>query len=103
MVFDTHYSRLKRRAAIGAIACAIIGYFAFHAFHGEHGIIASERYEARVKTLHKEVAELQARRQSLERRISLLSAESLDPDMLEEQARKTLNLAHPRDVVILNR
>ena len=36
---------------------------------------------------------------TLEQRVSLLRAESLDPDMLDERARFQLEFAHPRDLV----
>jgi cell division protein FtsB len=103
MVFDTHYSRLKRHAVIGVLACAVVGYFAFHAFNGDHGIFANARYEERVAGLKARLAGLKAQRQALEHRTALLKPESLDPDMLEEQARETLNLAHPRDVMVMKK
>jgi cell division protein FtsB len=103
MVFDTHYSRIKQRVTISVLACSIVGYFAFHAFNGDHGIFANARYEERVVSLKAELASLKGRRQELEHRIALLKPESLDPDMLEERSRDTLNLSHPRDVMILKR
>src|SRR4051812_40182816 len=103
MVFNTHHSRIKRRLVFGVLACAVVGYFAFHAFNGDHGIFAAARYEARVAGLKAQLAGLKAQREELERRTALLKGESLDPDMLEEQARETLNLAHPRDVMVMQK
>lgn len=101
MVFDTHYSRLKRNLAIGMTAFLVVGYFAFHAFNGDHGIFANHRYEERVLGLKAQLAGLKAQREALEHRTSLLKPESLDPDMLEERVRENLNLAHPRDVMVM--
>ena len=101
MVFDTYMTRLKRYAGFGLLAAVIVGYFVFHAINGEHGILAHGRYEERVVTLKTELDDLKTRRQGLENRIALLKSESLDPDMLEEQARGALNLAHPRDVLLM--
>ena len=42
-------------------------------------------------------------RERLERDVSLLRPESLDPDMLDERARAILNLAHKDDLVMLKR
>jgi cell division protein FtsB len=103
MVFDTHYSRIKQHLAIGVLACFVVGYFTFHAFNGEHGIFANARYEERVMGLKSELTALKGQRQELEHRIALLKPESLDPDMLEERSRDTLNLAHPRDIMILKK
>jgi len=36
----------------------------------------------------------------LERKVSLLRPESLDPDMVEEQGRRLLNFSHPDDIHI---
>ena len=46
-----------------------------------------------------ELARLKQERATLEQRVSLLRAESLDPDMLDERARFQLEFAHPRDLV----
>ncbi|MES2907055.1 MAG: septum formation initiator family protein [Pseudomonadota bacterium] len=103
MVFNTYHSRLKRRLAVATLALAVVGYFAFHAFNGDHGIIANHRFEARVVELQGELDLLKKDRVVLERRIALLKPESLDPDMLEERAMDSLNMAHPRDVLIMKR
>ncbi len=42
-------------------------------------------------------------RERLERDVSLLRPESLDPDMLDERARAILNLANKDDLVMLKR
>lgn len=103
MVFNTYHSRLKRRMLIAILALAVVGYFTFHAFNGDHGIIAHKSYVTRVEGLKAELSDLQAQRQQIEHRIALLKPDSLDPDMLEERARETLNLAHPRDVMVIKR
>jgi cell division protein FtsB len=87
----------------GGLAAAGIGYFGWHAHHGEYGLFARERAEARVVELGRELEEVRDERRSLERRVNLLKAESLDPDILEERSREALGLAHPNDVVILRR
>jgi hypothetical protein len=46
---------------------------------------------------------LQEVKQRLERDVSLLRPESLDPDMLDERARAILNLAHSDDLIMLKR
>ena len=41
-----------------------------------------------------------AERKVWEHRVSLLHADRLDPDLLDERARAMLNYAHPRDLVL---
>lgn len=42
-----------------------------------------------------------AERQELERRVALLRPESLDPDMIDERARASLNVVQPQELAIL--
>ena len=79
----------------------VIGYFVWHGLHGAYGFWSARTLEARVAELSAELDALRRERQEIERRVSLLRAESLDPDMLEERAMVLLNHAHPNDVVIM--
>lgn len=83
------------------IAVAFLGYFGFHAFNGYFGIWAKARLVAQQEALEAELAALVSRREALQRQANLLRPESLDPDMVDEQARAQLNLLDPRDVVIV--
>ena len=84
------------------LALGLTGYFVYHAFHGDHGVLAHQRLERQIETLTKELGLVRSERETLEKRVSLLRSQSLDPDMLEERARRTLNYAHPNDVIILH-
>ena len=44
---------------------------------------------------------MRGERLALEHRVQLLRPESVDPDLLEEQARARLGLSEPDEVVIL--
>jgi len=72
--------RARARYVIGPVlgVCAV-GYFAFHVVHGDRGLIAW--WDIRVR---------------------LMNPGSLDADMLEEQARLTLNYGHADDIIILD-
>ena len=89
-----------RHFVLPVVTVAVLSYFGFHAFQGEYGLIAKSRLEARKANLENVVARLREERDALERRVTLLRPESLDPDMIDEQARKILHLAHPNEVVI---
>ena len=79
----------------------LLGYFGYHGVHGKHGLYASHRVNAQVAALRAELDALEREKASLEHRISLMLPESLDPDMLDESARSSLNFAHPNDLIIL--
>jgi len=94
-------SSFKLRNVVIPVAClGVMVYFAYHAVHGDHGLYASWRLEAKASALKAERDALLVVRKDLELKVALMRPESIDPDMLDEQARKTLNLAHPDDIVI---
>ena len=83
------------------IAAAFLGYFGFHAFHGSYGIMARVHFDAQGALLEAELAALQEETAAYERRASLLRAQTLDPDMVDERARRSLNIIGPNDVIIV--
>jgi cell division protein FtsB len=96
---------IKRRA--GLIAGPVLGvslmcYFGYHLVQGERGLLAWLRLTQEIKLAKTQLAQLDGEREALDRRVSLLRPEHLDRDMLDEQARATLNLAGPHEIVILN-
>ena len=92
---------VMRRLILPALTIAILGYFSFHALSGEYGLIARARLETKAVSLQAELDDLKTRRIALERRVVLLRPESLDPDMIDERARASLNMVHPDEITIL--
>jgi cell division protein FtsB len=101
MVVRTRLGSFLKGLALYAVAALLVGYFAFHAYHGNHGIMASRAFEQEAAQLERERNELRAEREVWERRIALLKPESLDPDLVDELARRDLFFAHPSDLVVL--
>jgi cell division protein FtsB len=88
-------------ALVPVLAAGAAAYFGYFAIAGEHGLIAHARLEQRLAQTKDLLAESAAERRRLERRVLLLKADSLDPDMLDELARHVLGLVHRDDIVIL--
>jgi cell division protein FtsB len=88
--------------AIGfyALAGAAVGYFAWHAQHGERGLHAKIGYKIKAVQLELEIKALRAEKAQWERRVSLMRADSIDRDILEEQSRILLNVAHRNDIQV---
>ena len=101
MVVRTRLRAFFRQLALFLGAAGAISYFGFHAFSGDHGIQAQHQYDQQKQELTAELADLHAQRVALERRVSLMKASALDPDLLEEKSRQMLGLVHPDDVVVL--
>lgn len=95
---------IRKRA--GFIAGPVLGislmcYFGYHLVQGERGLLAWLRLTQEIKVAKTQLSQLDGERAQLDRRASLLRPEHLDRDMLDEQARATLNLAGPNEIVIL--
>ncbi|GER08098.1 cell division protein [Iodidimonas muriae] len=91
-----------RRAVVPALLIMVLGYFLFHAIQGEHGLLALRELEKKARVLELRAESMADKRQSLEARVALLRPDNLDPDMLDEQARRSLGFVHPDEVVVLD-
>lgn len=89
-----------QRAMAPATAIAILFYFGYHAIEGNHGLKAWLSLTAEKAKLSEQAAVVSGRRDRLEQRVELMKPDTLDPDMLSEQARKILGYTHPDEIVI---
>ncbi len=96
-----HKRRNTGRLIVPAITGLFLAYFGFHAYHGEYGIYSKYQLDARIAQEQSRLDKLVAVRTKLEGRIALLQDGTLEKDMLDEQARRSLNLARENEVVIL--
>ncbi len=101
-------TRRRLRTALTAIglyigAALLIGYFGINAYTGAHGLKAKQDLSQQMDELSKELARLKLERASWRHRVSLLRADRLDPDMLDERARAMLDYVHPNDLVLMRK
>lgn len=83
------------------LLCCVIVYFGYHTVQGDNGLLAYARKSGQVQRTQIELAQLTEERKRLELRTSLMRSDSLDPDMLDEQARWALGVLHPDDVIVV--
>jgi len=96
---DSKRTALKR--AIGPLFCVLaLFYLGFHTVSGDRGVFALFKESRRLEALKSELAEVVSKREALEKKVRLLSSNSLDLDLLDEQARLVLGLARKNEVVI---
>ena len=86
---------------VSALGVCVVAYFLYHTVEGDRGWFAQVRLQNEVDAAQARLTTLQAEREALDRRVRLMRPESLDPDLLEEEARKTLNYSKPNELVIL--
>ena len=96
-----HKKRNTGVLIVPALAIAFLSYFGFHALHGDFGIYSSYRLVDRAEQLQTRLAMLRSERTHLESRVLLLHDGTIEKDMLDEQARKGLNLSKPGEVTIM--
>jgi cell division protein FtsB len=97
----------RRRRAILTVLCLyifaalLIGYFAVNAFTGNHGLRARQDLEQQLAAMKDELGQLKSERALWERRVSLLQADRIDPDMLDERTRALIGYVDPRDLTLI--
>ena len=95
---------IRRRARFIAgpvLGISLMGYFGYHLVEGERGLRAWLRLSQQIKEAQAQLIARDLDREALDRKVAALRPEHLDPDMLDEQARATLDLAGPHEIVIL--
>jgi cell division protein FtsB len=99
MVTRTRLRAVLTALGLYTVAALIIGYFGLSAYTGAHGLKAKQDLAQQQAALTADLERAREERKQWEHRVSLLRADRLDPDLLDERARAMLNYAHPRDLV----
>jgi cell division protein FtsB len=100
MVTRTRLRAVLTALGLYTVAALIIGYFGLSAYTGAHGLKAKQDLTQQQAGLMRDIERTRAERLTLEHKVSLLRADNLDPDMLDERARAMLNYLHPRDLTV---
>ncbi len=83
------------------IYVSLIGYFCFHMFSGSRGIITYFKLNSQISLLQSELEMVRAERLTIEHKANLLKCDSLDLDLLEEQAKEILGFAKPQESLFI--
>ena len=95
---------MRRRARVLAgpvLGLALIGYFAYHLVEGDRGLRAWLRVAQDLRVSKENLAAVTAERAALEHRVSHMRSDHVDPDLLDSQVRKTLDVVAPDEIVII--
>ena len=79
----------------------VLSYFGYHIYHGEYGLYSRVKVEEHIDNLNAELKKLEDQRMGIEKKVALLKDGHIERDMLDEYARKNLNLSKPNEFVIL--
>jgi cell division protein FtsB len=76
------------------------GYFVWHALNGERGLKTKEEYEHKIAVLEADLGQLRAEHARWAHKIDLMRGQTIDRDLLDEEARRLLGAAHKNELVI---
>lgn len=96
-----HRERKLGRLILPSLTILFLSYFGFHAYHGEFGIYSRYQLRDQAVELQAQLEDIHAQRIEIERRVALLHDGTLEKDMLDEQARKALNMSRADEVTIM--
>ena len=84
-----------------ALFLGLVGYFGWNATQGDRGLQSYALRQQQLRSVQAELSRAEQERDVLERRVSGLRTQRLDPDTLDERARAMLNAAEPSDIVVM--
>jgi cell division protein FtsB len=82
------------------VCLSLLGYFGWHGYYGPRSFDHRDALEVKAAALDAKLTTVRDERQALERKVSLMRPQSIDPDMLDELARSTLGFGKPTDLIV---
>jgi cell division protein FtsB len=95
---------MRRRAKVligPVLGLALTGYFAYHLIEGDRGLRAWMRITQELRQAKSNLADVASERAALDRRVANMRPDHLDPDLLDTQVRRNLDVAAPDEIVIM--
>jgi cell division protein FtsB len=90
-----------RSVSLALLMAMLFLYFVYITVQGDRGVLAMLRMQHNIRTAETTLAALRDERAALGLRVKHLRPDSLDLDLLDEQARLQLNRARAVDLVVL--
>ena len=84
-----------------AAAGGLVAYFLHNARIGSRGFDAKQELKVQIYEINRELDLARAETKEWERRLSLVRAEHVDRDLIEERGRILLGRVHKNDVVVV--
>jgi len=95
---------MRRRARVlvaPMVGVALTGYFVYHLVEGDRGLRAWLRTTQDLRLAKETLAAVAAERAELDHRVSHMRRDHVDPDLLDSQVRRTLDVVSPDEIVIM--
>jgi cell division protein FtsB len=95
--------RLRTPVILPVVAALLVSYFAFYTFFGERSLLRLMQLEKQTHAAADQLAAIKAEQDALAAKVNHLRPSSIDPDLLDQQARHVLNYTAPGEIVIMNK
>ena len=97
-----HEIRRRGRFLVGPLlGAALTSYFVYHTIEGDRGLKVWREVNRQLSTANDQLSTVQAEHDALAHRVTGLDPNHVDPDLLDQQIRSTLELVAPNELVIL--
>jgi len=102
----TMWTKQKRRSSLPrfilpTLCLAVMAYFSYHIYHGQYGLNAHDNVTDHIRLLEARLGGLVEERSQWQQQIALIKEGTIEKDMLDEYARRNLNLAKANELIIL--
>lgn len=98
---NSPFQSVLRRAGLPALAIIAMAFFGYYAVMGPNGALAHGKVQEALAKRTVEYQALDKQRAQLRNRVNLLDQErGADPDLVDELARKQLNVARPDEIIV---
>ena len=92
----------SKSSAVLVLLILLSSYFSYFAIKGDRGYLKYLYLQNKVSEAEKMNANYDKTREELEQKVNLLSAGSLDLDLLDERARAVLNMIGNNEFIIID-
>jgi cell division protein FtsB len=95
---------MRKRLFDGVVSffCLLLyAYFSWHYYYGSRNLASLILTENKVLELQAELHKEIDTRQRLESKVALLRPEHIDPDLLDEVARRILDYGSPHELIVV--
>jgi cell division protein FtsB len=97
-----HEMRRRARFLVGPLlGAALTSYFVYHTVEGDRGLRAWRDIAQQLRGAKEALAAAEAERDALAHKAAGLDPHHVDPDLLDQQIRSTLDLVAPNEIVIM--
>ncbi len=94
--------RRRAKTLVGPmLGMALTGYFAYHLVEGDRGLRAWVYLTQELRLAKQNLSNAAAERTELEHRVAHMRPDHVDPDLLDAQIRRTLDVTRPDEIVIM--